>query len=459
MALGFLQGATGDPKSLKVRMAFQAARGIPAAEASLVDFYPFAQMQAAVRGRITRQAIEGTGAPLPDLQGKRAIPEADTPFGDLDPANVGQLLCWLSLFGAYDMVDNATWYDWQIALDGGSTCNRQLTGLVDDNINPRRRLNGWYVGSIKLDVSPNGNVAMSFGSGVEEYDLAAVPTQTAGAGSTLPVFLGMNDPQHYADPGVNITVKVNGVPTATTIPLQVKIGAAAYSHTFTVTEARLDQRVFDEGGNLIGPPGDPLRIYWPDGFSLTDADEFQLTPRRAAWTQTGLTRVSMPSVNLRWIVDGVLARVEGGYSITIGQTFRVRPDVYGEQRNTITRTGAMRVSVSATRDVSDLDWQKILHDGSNIALVLDGETATYITEGTPSIPYRFIGVLPNLVADGQQFQTEGGAENLEESLELVAGLPDSAYTYDPGYGVTPYSVSTHAWFSFWNAHATIAGIS
>lgn len=457
MALDFLTNATGDPKELKVRFAFQSDADVPS-ETNMEDFYVFGQGIAPSRSVIEPQSIAGSGAPLPPLPGKLVIPERDLPFGDLDPTNKGQLMAFMALFGNYSHTSNVTWHEWKVSLEEASAVDRRLTVLVDDNVNPRRRVSSWNPGAITLGAEPDGNYSCTASGAAEGFDLFGAVTQSAGTGSTLPTVLGRND-EHYEAAGDDIFIRVDAT-AGDDITVSVKVGAAAaYSHSFTITAGRTDQRAFDEGGNLIGPPGDPMRIYWPTGFTLTALDEFTVEERRAAWTQSGLTRFAIPSVNTRWILDGVTTRTEGGYSVEIVQNLLVEDDVYGEQGRTVTRSGPLNVTVSPTRTVRNLDFQRILYDADNVGLVIDGETETKIDAGPPAIPYRSIFILPHLEAAGDQFVTEAGAENRSESLTLTAGEPSATFTYDPGYGVASYSVNTHAVYVSWNNHAAIGGLS
>ena len=464
--LGFLTNATGDPRLVQRRLAFQATQGVPPAEADFVDFLTYGGSVAPGRSRVDRLQIPSDGQPLAKLRGKRRIPGREIPWGDLDPGNEAQLMKFLCVAGAYDYTDKTTWNLWRIKQSGATPVNATgdptVAMLDDDNVNPRRRSIGMQFGGFTLSAEAEGNLAITAPYEVEEYDLWGAVAQTVGSASDAPIFMGMGQDvgqdasEHYTDPGVAYKLRVDTA-NADNAVCSIARGAGVYSFQTTIYHDRLDQRGFDENGALIGPPGDPMRIYWPDTPTLVATDEFTVQPRRTRWTQPAIVTLAFPVVNCRFIMNGVRTNIEGGWSLAVVHPLSVRPAPYGEQNTTVKRRGAPSVTLTINRDVIDLELQKILHEATSIEAAIDVQLRTEI--GASAIPFRAIFAIPALEAEGELFGPEPGAENIEENVVMVAGAPASAMSYDPGYSESAYSITDFWELIVWNDMATIGGLS
>src|SRR5688500_4350133 len=101
----FFSGAQGDPQNLMRRMAFQAARGVPPAEAAYFDFRMNGGPMRISASEINRALIGVTGEPLAGLPGKRNLGGGPLNMGDVDPSNPGQLAIALNANKRYTYTD------------------------------------------------------------------------------------------------------------------------------------------------------------------------------------------------------------------------------------------------------------------------------------------------------------------------------------------------------------------
>lgn len=236
-----------------------------------------------------------------------------------------------------------------------------------------------------------------------------------------------------------VSVDANGVWTT-----RAKVSAAAaFSSTFTV-EPGLDSadnpiytRVFDESGGGVGPWSEQVRVHLPAGGTYRAGDTFRVPKRRTArWAQTLDIDRPIGSVNLELRLDDEPIRFEEGVEITLSRPVEVLPDTPGRQGATVLRQGPLTAVVTPSRRITDLRIQKALHQGSVLSAVLDARTDVEI--GSTGRAYRAVWMLPSCKAFGPMFGTAAGGTNRTEAPRLVAGVPDSPFTYD---GIT---TSAHA---------------
>lgn len=255
--------------------------------------------------------------------------------------------------------------------------------------------------------------------------------------STLPVFALTWSGNWEADAtDKDIYLHFQSVTAAGVWTVRPKVASAsAFNSTITVTPGvdtagnPIYARVTDQTGDGLGPWSEQVRVHVPAGAEIRPGDTFRVPMRRTArWTQTLDIDRPIGSVNLELRIDDEPIRFEEGVSITFSAPFEVVPDTPGRQGATTLRRGPLTASVTPSRRISDLRFQKALHQGSTLSVVLDARTDVEI--GVTGRAYRVVAMLPSCKPFGPMFGTEPGGQNRSESPRFVAGLPDSTFTYD-----------------------------
>lgn len=435
--LDFLNGATGDPSLVKYRVAPQASRGIPADEADYVDFYGYGGSLAIEAATIARQALPGSSiSPLLPLIGKLALPDASIRIGDADPVNHMLLVALANLFRKYTVTDNTTWQQW-IFSPGAATAAAQWFSLLEDtDVLPRTRFIDCVVRSLTATAAPGENfsVLMSMVRGM--FDLHGAVTQTVGTGSTLPKFRRFWKEQFTADAtDKDLYLKIQSTSSAT---YRGKVTSAASfgstDDTYVLGEwMRFFNELADRVDRRVGGIEEQVEWYLPSGATITNSDVFKVEKLRDAWSPSYPTPRPISSVQTQFIVrkDGIdrTIRVEGGWNVAIeAPGVTRRENTGGRQSATTRRAGVLNVVLTPTRELADLDFQRVLIAAENIGVVIDSEIPVEIS--TSGRPYRLLQMYPNLRGEGSGFGVNEGATNRDEPMRFVAGKPDSSFTYD-----------------------------
>jgi hypothetical protein len=391
---------------------------------------------------ITQEQIEDLvlspgGTPPDALAGKRLLNGGPLQIGTVDPANPIMIHALAGVYGTYSWTDNTTDSLFRFSLeetaaDGGGTVVDAFTFGENDQMVTPVRVSGMRFTGYDMAASPSGPYQIEFPFLAERYDLFGQVTQTAGGSppSTLPVAIGTfsgNLATESLDQDIYLKIQAfdSGAGTYT---LQTKISAAAaYSNTQTMPPGswlRLD----DEAGDAIGDFRDQVRVYFAASPTLVVNDEFKIPRRHTGWSSSLGTRRPISSVNTRALIDDVEIPITD-LSINAAWDGVINEDeVTGAQGREIDVGGALRVTVNITRRVRDLLFQKGIHEGSEVAVVIDAQTDTEI--GATGKFYRFLRVLPRCRVTGSMFRVDAGAANRNESPALVALDPTATYTYD-----------------------------
>jgi len=438
MPLPFLESATGDPINLKRRIARQATRGLPAT-ASFSDFRTYGGPMVMAPGLIDPMSIQSGGAPLRKLPGKVDLASGGPlAMGDVDPADPGLILFLANLFENYTVTskDTAEWYRWEFALDATTAADEFLTIYNDTDVIPRTTFYDIMLGGFTAAASPGGNFSMDFPYVAGGYHFFGDWVGDTWAANNDPVFrkTWSGNWEETGDFDIYIQEQSND---ANSITIKVKIGAAATYDGANITVNFGEwTRITDENDARIGKKAEQIEIFLPVGTTgIVASDTGHVVNRRPSWTPTLATQRKISSINTTFVVDGVESRAEGGWSIEAAwANLESVLDVAGRQTATVQRTGDLSASISPTRRLVDLDFQKKLHEADTIQVFFDGETDEIIP-GTANLrPYRMIIGAPACLLSGSMYGVEPGGENKEEALSLMAGLPDAAVNYADGYG-------------------------
>ena len=427
MALDWLDGATGDPINLKRQVAAQTAIRVPATT-GFVDFRSNGGPIAPTPSEVERLIISLGGAPLANLPGKTNVEGGPFSIGDVDVSNKGMLHFLANAFKKHTITDNTTWYQWRFGLDETTQAAPYLTLLNDTDVLPRMRFKDMMIGGFTMAAGPNDNLSIEFPFVSGGYDMHDDPTQTAGTGSDLPI-LEHTWSGNWDDSTTDSDIYVEVV-TGASFTFKVKIGSASTYDGATLTGVEGGWvRLTDENDERIGEYGEQVRLYVPSGATWTDADEFKFERQRATWTPSLGVERPIAAVNTAFIVDGVEYRVEGGWNIEAAwDTLELKPDTAGKQGGTPSRKGELKVTLTPTREIVNLDFQKALHEGTQLAIVIDGVSDDQI--GASGMEYMMRAVFPAVRPTGTMFGVEAGGENTEETITLMAGVPDSTFNYD-----------------------------
>lgn len=439
MGVPFFADQSGDTAKIRRAILAQTLRGIPADEAAGTyrEFRSYGSGFVRDRQVIERQAISSDGEPFADLRGKIGLEPVDYPFGDVDPADQGQLHALANLFGAYSVGDapaSASVKRFKFAKGEASDPGEWMTMLDSDDILPITRFHGVQCGRIVISAGPSENLRMVAQLAAEGFTYAGIVSQETGTGSTLPV-ISKTWPGNWADDAddADIWIKITVAPDgAGAFTYQAGLsGATAPTYSDTRTgQLGTWNRLFDTDGSRIGVKAEQPAFYVPTGGTLALNDEFRVPKRRALSTFPSTLGVSqaISSVNSSLIIDGVEERVEGGWTLTLGYaTFQVVPDTPGEQDHTIERSGIFSAELALERVIADVTYQKRLAQATSVQGVIDAETESVI--GATIYPHRFAAMLPKLTLRGGMYAPNEGATNRRENPTLRAAPPDTNMTY------------------------------
>lgn len=444
MSFPFQGSQTGNLVQYKVRIAPQTVEDVPAVS-GFSDFRVWGAPLTVSPGNIPAQRLNSTRAPLPALIGKTAFnPFGPMHCGDFDPGNPGQNNWIANGFGKYDLSNpDPAVYRRIYSNLGATTAAPYNTLLVDDDADFRMRFHSIVCSGFHISAQPNGNASFIVDlQPPNGFDWHGAVSQTAGSGSTLPIFsgtwtgsitLGFNgEGQWVADATdrdiyIKIITKVGDVVT-----IKSKYSSAAtydgnaVSYTLgTLPGASLRNQVNQRFGRVA----DHVRAYWPAGATLVVDDEFKVLKRAAAWTPSYATERSIPSPNITFFVGGEQIKTSGGWALdAVADGLQHTDDVYGLQSGSTLRSGQWIATLKPTRTIKDLTLQRALHSRQKVDAVLDFELDTVI--GATTYPYRAIAVLSNCDVSGTSFVVDPGARNNNETVTLTAAEPTNAVVYD-----------------------------
>jgi hypothetical protein len=262
-------------------------------------------------------------------------------------------------------------------------------------------------------------------------------------GDDLDIYIRVEDITDIADPDdpmIEVTVKIGdaGAWGATDQPIRLGQWNRLWDDTYPLHAGRL------------GKVAEQVIVRWEEGATVVVGDIYHVPMRRAAWTQEFGAEFPISSINCFFILDNEEIRVEGGWELTAEWTeLEAVPNVARKQDYTVERRGSLNVTVSITRRLVDLSFQKRLHEAENVAVVLEAMTDSVISGA--AVPYRMLVVMPQLLPTGSMYDVESGATNREEAISLRASDPDDPYVYD---GIT---FTSHIGVVFDTNVATFAG--
>lgn len=428
----FLTGYTGDPINFKRRLAPQPTRGLPAVT-GFRDGRGYGGPVLISPQTVERQAINTGGAPLQPLPGKAQLGGGPFSLGDVDPANYHLLLMLANAFGKYSVTEVETGrYRWRFSLAEATVADPFLTLLDFNDVTPQAKFFDLALGGFSMSAEPNGNFAMELPFAVGGYVRAGDPVQETGTGSTAPVIRKTWPGNWATDDDQDIWVKFLTDNGDGTWEVQAGLGSSTVEPTFSDTRTLTEGqwfRLFDTDGSRIGVKAEQPEIFVAEGATLTALDVFRFPKQMTVFSPSLGTARAIASVSTSFLLDGEEIRVEGGWNIEAAwDTLEGRPDTGGRQSATVRRAGQLRATVTPTRDLVDLTLQHALDQQSTLPVVIDAETDVQI--GATGSPYRVLVVLPACRPQGDLFSVESGADNREESFELVAGVPDAALSYD-----------------------------
>lgn len=441
MSQAFFTGQTGEPALTKCRVAPQTVEGVPALEAAYSDYRAFSAQTPLTPQLIERMALTGNSInKLRALIGKIGGSMAQS-IGDVDPMNKMLLNALANITRKYTNTDNTTWRRWTFSPSAATTAAAYLSMLIDNDVLPRVRYRDVALSALRLAAAPNENFAAEFDAVYSEFDFHGVPTQTVGTGSTIPIMRGFWSGNLVPDAtDKDIFIKLINV---LTFLMQGKVTtAASYGASNDSYALGSHSRVYNEAvdpiDRIIGNAAEQVRAYWPEGATLVNNDVFQIAKRRAAWTPSYPADRSISSVQTIFYLNSGEVRVERGWNVEINVPgVARRDDTGGRQSARVRKTGALEATISMTRELADLDLQIALLNQGVVTIAIEAKTDVEIS--TSGRPYRFLQVYPACVPDGETFSVDAGGQNRDESLRLVAGLPDSAFAYNDGSGSINFS--------------------
>ncbi len=460
MTIPFLQGATGDPINLRRQMAPQSERGVPAVT-GFSEFYSNGGPIVITPETYPPAVISNSGAPLQELVGKLRVGNGPLAIGDVDPANKAALMLFDNIARRHDLTDLLLGRKrWAFHLGGATASAGFLTLLNDSDVLPRQRFIDMIVRQLEIQASAGDNLAMTAQLAVGPMDMWGEVTQVAGTGSSVPTVSGYYPPAMDQLDATDKDVYIMWVDfSLRTFKAKVGIGAGvslgygSQVYTFTYDEAT---RVFDDTNVPIGSFGEQMKIRVPTGATGANGDVFKFPKRRAAFGASALgARRPISSTFTTVFLNGNERRIEGGWSATLdAPDVDAREDTGGRQSRLTTRRGRVNLRIRISREIVDLDNQAALMNATTIPVVLHCESATIISGGSLK-PFRFMLIAPACKPNGDTFDVSVGGSGRDEDIELVAGVPDSAYNYTPPGDAAAISVSDHFAAVFENDVATL----
>lgn len=431
MARAFLSGFSGDPINFKRRTAPQATRGLPATT-GWRDIRTLGGPVLVSPQTIQRQAINTGGAPLRPLAGKAEMGGGPFDMGDVDPADYGLIHMLANVFGQYSVTNvTGSVYMWRFSLAEATSAAAFLSLLDYDDVKPLHKFFDIALGGFTMEAAPGENFRIAFPFAAGGFVRAGDPEQETGTASTLPVVRKTWPGNWATTDDQDIWVKILTDNADGTWEVQAGLGSSTVEPTFSDTRTMTEGqwfRLFDTDGSRIGTKAEQPEAYWPVGATLVELDVFRIPKRPETIFSPSLgTSRAISSVNTSFILDGEETRVEGGWTVEAAwDTLEGRPDTGGRQSATVRRAGQLRGTITPTRDLVDLTLQYALDQGEPVSVVVDAETDEEIAAG---YPYRVLVVAPAGQPEGDLFSVEPGADNREEEVALVAGVPDASLSY------------------------------
>lgn len=291
------------------------------------------------------------------------------------------------------------------------------------------RFHDCAVKSMTFGAQPNQNFDLAIALAVGEFTLHGAVTQTAGSGSTKPVLTKFWEGNLAAD-GVDRDIFIKYISAGL---MRGKIGtAASFGATSDVFVAGYHSRVYnelvDEVDRRIGVVAEQIRAYWPTGYTASANDVWQILSKIASWSASLGVQRPCSSVNVTFILnDNEIT--EQGWSLELATDGVSRiENTYGRQSATSRISGQVSATIKPTREIQDRDLQNALLLGTVLPVVIEAPLDTEI--GISGKDFRTRFVLPAVTFEGNAFSPAAGGKDRKEALTGVAGVPDSAYTYD-----------------------------
>ncbi len=455
----FLAGASGDPLESKRQLAEQSCLHID-------DFNPLRDGRTNA-GPITfdKRLVDALklapgGVPTPKLDGKAVINDFTINFGDVDPADRMLIHLLNNLLEFRKVTDNTTWRKWEFALSALTTpeaADRFLKLIVDTDVLPRMRVLDMLVGGMNLSAEAEGNFAVDFDCVASRFDFWGIPVQITGAASSLPTILGDYSLDDATDNDawdgtftdslfIEITTISAGVVTikAEFAPIGGGTPAPFGSSfvTYTLGDTNGVRLVLASDGSAIGLFSRPILFTALAGATFVATDVFEVPVRRADFVPTLPLSRSIAVVGTQVFKGTQQLSTEGGWELSaVWETTEVVLDPSQEQGGTPRRRGELVVTLTPTRQITNLDLQRALARKETLSWVIEGRTNVDIPSAGRPYLARFI--IPAGRVMGPSYGTSTGGESTEESVVITAQVPASAFEFPVGSGET-YASHFHA---------------
>lgn len=452
----FLEGATGDPTGSLRQLTTHLCRSTSDYNTPRDTIMNGGAVRV-LKGSVDPSKVRLGGVPSLPLLGKALLQPWTYEFGDVDPADRCFAIVLANLFKYYKVTALTAGSLWEFALttlSGPTAADPYIEGIEDSNVLPRLRYLDGIVGAMEFTSEPENGFLASADMVAGRFDWWGEVTQVTGAGSTKPTLLG-----EYVIAGgsdaldVDFTdslfLEVVGV-AAGVATLKAKFsaqggGAPAFgANTFAYELGNTAGAIVidSDSGEEISLPSRPLLVTAVAGATLTATDVFEYRIRRTALSQSLPADRSLSAVNTRIYSGTNLISAEGGWTARAewGST-EVKADASFEQGAKTTRKGDLQVTLTPTREITDLQLQNALLRKEPLSFVVQGISDVVIPGDTER--YSFTLILPSVIPEGPAYGVEAGAENTEESVVLRAGAPAAAFEFPAGSG-NMYSSHAHA---------------
>lgn len=328
----------------------------------------------------------------------------------------------------------ATYNVWRFGLSEATAVVPWLTMQWNDQVVTPRNLAGLIFHGFNTAAAPDSAYTLACPFGYHAFSEWGDSSQVAGAGSTLPRLIGTMDQNMDAEATDSDLYVMVVSAAAKTIKAKLGLGAGVSVGYATATQAVVPGtplRLRDQYGARIGHPEDQVKFYVPASPTWTDGDVFKILRRRAPWSESLPTRRPISSVNIGLYVDGEEITIPGGVQTTNGwDAVYSQLDTPGSQGAIVQNDGSFVSTITPTRRITDLLFQKGIRTGAMVGVVIDAISKVLI--GNTLRNYRVIIAYPRCLVTGPLHQTGAGGTDKNESPILIAKDPLTDLTFD-GY--------------------------
>lgn len=416
-----------DPSQALCRVAFEDIPGVPRIAGPFHDIENFAgetitnTAETIQRTAITRAGERPRGMPskIPaagTLTLDAINTEQDWLFNglllgavdtDVDTPEVGANRHRIhSTTGTRDFPESATIYAWR-----------------DDDL-PQRLLRA-MCSQLEISFAERQLVGMvaSFVGGRGDY--WDDPARTAGAGTAFPAIRGIHVAQFATDATQNVWVEVT-VQTATEITFKRRIGDAdAFGAGTSVATRGEWTNLVDEGGVLLGAPGDRLQIYWPVAGTFAVGDILRFDRIRGVWAPSFPDSIIVNEVYSTITFDGVDFEMTSG-TLTLTKPTEARFGFGGRRARRVRQRGLRDYTISLEREYLDTKVRRKLELGETFALRV--HLSTGVTIGTTGNLHQSMEFIMPLCDPSGPNATVTDPNTMNETITATAH-PSADVTY------------------------------